>query len=145
MASNTFKTFLMTGGAEGTTYTKLVDVKETPDLGSAPEALDATTLSDSMKVYISDIVDPGGTLEFTANYDPTDYTKLMTHVGKKEHYAIWLGGTESEGTVTPTGDLGQFEFEGELSVWLKSASVSAVREMGIGITPSTPITFKQSD
>lgn len=142
MASNTFKTFLMNDTGDSV-FEKLVDVKETPDLGSAPEGLDATTLSDPMKVYISDIVDPGGTLEFTANYDPDDYAKLQGHVGKKEKYAIWLGGKESGGTITPDGSLGKFSFEGELSVWLKSSSVSAVREMGIGITPSTQIEFSK--
>ena len=141
MATNTSKTFLM-NSTTGSTYTKLVDIKETPDLGKAPEGLDATTLSDTMKVYVSDIDDPGGTLEFTANYDPTDYATLQQHVGKEENFAIWLGGSESAGVITPTGDLGKFEFKATLSVWLKSASVSAVREMGIGLTPTTKITFK---
>ena len=139
-ATNTYMTYLM-HSTDGSTYKKLVDIVSAPELGKAPDGLDSTTLSDGMKTYIADIVDPGGTLEFEANYSKEDYKALEGHVGKNEKYAIWLGGTGSVGSVTPDGKLGKFSFEGTLSVWLKEQSVSAVRKMGIGITPSTVISF----
>lgn len=142
MARNSYKTYLMGAGASGSTYTKLCDIKEYPDLGQAPDGLETTTLSDAMKTYINDIVDPGGTLEFTANYDPVVYQSLQSHVGKREKYAIWLGGTaDQDGVVQPDGSEGKFEFEGDLATWLKGAGTSAVVDMGIAISPSTPITF----
>ena len=51
MAITSYKTFLM-HSTDGTAYTKLVDIKEFPDLGKAPDTIDITTLSDSMKRYL---------------------------------------------------------------------------------------------
>lgn len=137
-AHNTYMTYLM-NCASGNTYAKLVDIKDFPDLGSAPPTLDTTTLSDAMHTYINDILDAGGGLEFTCNYKLEDYRTLQAHVGKNEKYALWFGGTETEGVVTPSGEFGKFEFEGELAVWKKGAGVGAVQEMGISIAPSTEI------
>ena len=139
MAITSYKTFLM-HSTDGTAYTKLVDIKEFPDLGKAPDPIDITTLSDSMKRYLQDILDTGQ-LEFTANYDLDDYKKLVALKGKTEHYALWFGGTEQAGVVTPSGDCGKFEFEGELAAWPKGAGVSAAVEMGIAIAPSSIITL----
>lgn len=138
-AHNTYMTYLMNAGASGTTYTKLIDIKEFPDLGSAPPTLDTTTLSDAMHTYINDILDTGGGLEFNANYKLEDYQTLLTHAGKNEKYAIWFGASVSGGVATPSGEFGKFEFEGELSVWKKGAGVGAVQEMGLSIAPSTEI------
>ena len=33
-------------------------------------------------------------------------------------FAVWFGGTESNGVVTPTGSEGKFEFKGKLSVFV---------------------------
>ena len=83
MAITSYKTFQM-HITDGTAYTKLVDIKEFPDLGKAPDTIDITTLSDSMKRYLQDILDTGQ-LEFTANYDLDDYKKLVALKGKTEH------------------------------------------------------------
>lgn len=139
MATSSFKTFLMVKGSTGSTYEKLIDIKEFPDLGSAPSGLDSTTLSDPQKVYIKDIMDNGGSLEFTANWDLDDYKKVIAYRGKDTDYAVWFGGTESDGSVTPTGSEGKFEFTGDIDAWPKGAGVSAVREMGVAIVPSTPV------
>lgn len=140
MAHNSYMSFLM-NSTDGTTWTKLIDIKEFPDLGSAPPTLDTTTLSNKMHTYINDILDSGGGLECTANYTLEDYKRLLTHVGKTEHYGFWFGGTESGGQVTPTGSFGKFNFQGELSVWKKGAGVGAVQDMGLSIAPSTEIEF----
>lgn len=48
--STTYQTYLMHGTGTGTvTYSKLIDIKEFPDLGGTPEAVEVTTLSDSMR------------------------------------------------------------------------------------------------
>lgn len=140
MARTSYKTFLMHKKAgEGNTWEKLVDVKEIPDLGQAPDTIDITTLSDGQKRYLADILDTGGGLEFNANYDLADYTKLKALEHKSEDYAVWLGGTETGGVLTPDGSEGKFEFQGELTVWLKGVGVSAAHDMGISIAPSTEI------
>ena len=144
MALNTFMTYLMKGTGSTPTYAKLVDVKETPDIGGAAPTLDSTTLSDGMHTYIADIGDTGGGLEFTANYTAADYATLKALEGIETQFAIWYGASESGGVLTPDGSAGKWEFKGYLSVWPKGSSVGAVREMGISIAPSTPITQPSS-
>lgn len=138
-AISSYKAFLMNRSGDSGSWTKLVDIKSTPDLGGAPENLETTTLSDKMQTYIAGIQSLDA-LEFTTNYNKTDYDAVKTHEGKKEQYAVWFGGTEnSDGTVTPTGDNGKFKWDGELSVYVNGADVNAVVEMTITIAPSTPI------
>lgn len=136
MAISTFKVFLM--HYESSSYTKLVDIKSFPDLGGAPEMLETTTLSDSMQTYIAGIQSLDA-LEFEANYDKTGYTALKALEGKNEKYAVWFGGSESGGGLTPNGEDGKFEFEGQLSVYAAGGGVNEVVNMNISIAPSTPI------
>ena len=129
MAISTYGIFLMHKG-EGSTYTKLIDIKDFPDLGGAPEMLETTTLSNSMQTYIEGI-QGADALEFTANYDKADYTKLVALKGKNEEYAVYFG---EEGTD------GKFEFSGYLSVRVNGGGVNEVVGMTISIAPSTEIT-----
>ena len=46
------------------------DLTSIPSLGSAPSTQDATTLSDSMKVYVEGLMDLGGALSFGALFTP---------------------------------------------------------------------------
>jgi hypothetical protein len=140
MAISTYKVFLMKKGASADTYEKLVDIKEFPDLGGEPEMLETTTLSDNMQTYIAGIQSLDG-LSFTANYDMTDFQKLKALEGKTGSYAVWFGGQESGGVVTPDGSNGKFEFDGQLSVYPVGGGVNEVVDMNISIAPSTPITF----
>lgn len=140
--TSTYKTFLMHGTGSGTvTWSKLVDIKEFPDLGGTPEMIDVTTLSDKMMRYVLGVQSNEG-MTFTANYDKTDYTALQALAGKQEKYAVWFGGTESGGTLTPSGSEGKFSFDGELSVFVAGAGVNAARDMSITIAPSTEIVFE---
>lgn len=142
MAISTYKVFLMHKAASTEVYTKLIDIKEFPDLGGEPEMLETTTLSDKMQTYIAGIQSLEG-LSFTANYDKTDFSKLKALEGKKEQYAVWFGGTESGGVVTPDGSNGKFSFDGELSVYPVGGGVNEVVDMNITIAPSTVITFAE--
>lgn len=140
MAISSYKAFLMQKtGTDTATYTKLIDIKDFPDLGGAPEMLETTTLSDEMQTYIPGIQSLDA-LEFTANYDKTDYDKLKKLEGVTNTYAVWFGGTKSGTTLTPDGSNGKWEFTGELSVYVKGAGTNEVVEMAISIAPSSPIT-----
>ena len=137
MATSTYKTFLM--HKKDSTYEKLVDITEFPDLGSDPEMLETTTLSDKMQTFILGIQSNSG-LSFSANCDHTAYLALKALAGKTEGYAVWFGGTEGEnGEVTPDGSEGKFAFDGQLSAHVKGGSANEVRGMAITIAPSTPI------
>lgn len=139
MAISTYKVFLMKSD-EGTTYEKLIDIKDFPDLGGSPEMLETTTLSDGMQTYIPGIQSLDA-LEFTANYTKADYEALKELEGQDLHYAVWFGGTVEGGVATPTGSDGKFEFKGQLSAFPVGGGVNEVVGMTITIAPSTPITI----
>lgn len=144
-ATSTYMTFLMhvktpAAGETPAVYEKLVDITEFPDLGTDPEMLETTTLSDRMQTFILGIQGNEG-LNFNTNYDHAEYLALKALERKTEGYAVWFGGTENaNGTVTPTGTEGKFSFDGQLSVRVTGGGVNEVRGMGITIAPSTVIT-----
>ena len=129
MARSTQGIFLMHKGT-GSEYTKLIDIKDFPDLGGAPEMLETTTLSDSMQTYIEGI-QSADALEFTANYTKEDYAALADLKGKNEGYAVYFG---------EDGADGEFTFSGYLSVRVNGGGVNEVVGMTISIAPSTAIT-----
>lgn len=139
-ATSSYMTFLMHGTVSNseTAWSKLVDIKEFPNLGGAPEMLETTTLSDRMKTFVKGI-QSNEAFTFTTNYNPTAYQALKALETSKEKYAVWFGGTESGSTVTPTGSEGKFSFDGELSVFVNGAGVNEVRNMTITIAPSSVI------
>ncbi len=136
MAIATYKVFLMKKASSA--YEKLLDIKDFPDLGGAPEMLETTTLSDKMQTYIPGIQSLDA-LEFTANYTLADFQKLNALEGTELDLAVWFGGTESGGTLTPTGTDGKFTFKGQLSAFPVGGGVNEVVDMTITIAPSTPI------
>ena len=131
MAISTYKVFLMKKTENA--YEKLVDIKDFPDLGGAPEMLETTTLSDKMQTYIPGIQSLDG-LEFNANYTKADFTKLKELEGKDEAYAVFFG---------EDGADGKFEFNGSLSVFPVGGGVNEVVGMTISIAPSTPINLAE--
>ena len=140
MAISTYKVFLMKKSSN--TYEKLIDIKDFPDLGGAPEMLETTTLSDRMQTYIPGVQSLDA-LEFTANYTKEDFSKLKALEGVESEYAVWFGGTEEAGVVTPTGTDGKFQFKGQLSVYPVGAGVNEVVDMTVTIAPSTSISMAE--
>ena len=138
MAISTYKVFLMK--KDTSAYAKVIDIKEFPDLGGAPEMLETTTLSDKMQTYIPGIQSLDS-LEFTANYTLDDYKKLKAMEGQQNDFAVWFGGTEAGDVVTPTGDMGKFKFKGALSVYANGGGTNEVVEMTITIAPSSVISL----
>lgn len=137
--TSTYKSFLMHKATEA--FEKLIDITDYPDMGGDPEMLETTTLSDKMQTFIAGIQSADG-LEFNTNYTLEGYKALKALEGKEEQYSLWFGGTEAEdGTVTPTGAEGKFDFKGQLSVYVTSGDVNAVRKMKMTIAPSSPITL----
>lgn len=138
MATSSYKSFLMHKKASA--YEKLVDIKDFPDLGGAPEMLETTTLSDSMQTYIEGIQSQDA-LEFNINYDLETYEKILAMKGTENEFAVWFGGTEAGDVVTPTGTEGKFNFKGYISIRVTGKGVNEVREAVLSIAPSTPITL----
>ncbi len=61
--------------------------------------------------------------------------------GKTNDYAVWLGGEDASGTITPSGADGKFAFKGQLSVFVNGGGVNEVVNMTVSIAASTPITM----
>lgn len=140
MAISTYKIFLMMKNSS--TYEKLIDIKDFPDLGGSPEMLETTTLSDKMQTYIPGIQSLDA-LEFTANYTKEDFTKLKALEGQEKEFAVWFGGTEEGNVLTPTGTDGKFQFKGQLSAFPVGGGVNEIVDMTVTIAPSTPITMAE--
>lgn len=138
MASSTYKSFLMHKKTDK--WEKLIDIVSYPDLGGAPEMLDATTLSDPMTVNILGIQSLDA-LEFECNYDLAKYTELKAMEGDEKDFAVWLGGAVANGVATPDGSDGKFEFKGQLAVYVNGGGVNEVRKMTVSIAASTAITL----
>lgn len=143
MAISSYKTFLMgmtsAPDAQTVTWGKLSDVKDSPDLGGAPEMLETTTLTDRARTYIPGIQE-NEAKTFTLNYDKDIFDFLYSLRGVLHGFAVWLGGTEdADGSVTPTGEYGKYAWGGYLDVYVNSAGVNEVRNMTVTIAPSTVI------
>ena len=114
-------------------YTTLVDVKEVPDLQSAPDALETTTTSDAAQTYIMGIKN-SDSMEFTCNYDQDDYQTIAALEGTEQDLAIYFG-NDLQG-----GD-GKFSFKGYVAVTVSGAGVNEVVEMTVTVVPSSVMTF----
>ena len=128
--------------SSGADYTKLVDIKSFPDLGGSPEMLETTTLSDPITTFIAGIqtLDTTG-LQFTCNYDATDYSTLKALETDEDHdFALWFGATTASNVDTPDGSRGKWSWAGQLSVYVSGGGVNEVVEMIVSIAPSTKIT-----
>ena len=129
MAVITYPVTLKTG-TDYASSTKLIDIKDFPDLGGAPEQIETTTLSDSAKTYIAGIKDQPQ-MEFTANYSEEDYDKV--NALENTETTFWL----EFGT---NGASGIFTWKGTAMAYVKGAGTNSVVEMAVVSTPSTPVT-----
>lgn len=163
MASLTAGTFLMKGTTTSgtTTYTKLVDISEYPDIGSSVDSQDVTTLSDACHKYIDALPDPGGSIEFNGWLNETDYDAVMALAGVEQDFVIAFGGSPSSadasvlepdvitgtvgGALTITAKSGAsaistflaVSFKGKIRIRLTGAGTDAARPVTYTITPTT--------
>jgi hypothetical protein len=111
-------------GSTSSGVSNVIEIKDFPDLGGAPQMLETTTLSDQIQTYILGI-QGADMMEFTCNYTKTDFQAVVADAGKDLYYALDFG---TEGT---------FEWQGQHNAWVVGAGVNAVTEFKIGIAPST--------
>ena len=118
-------------GAED--YTLIPNLQEVPELGGSAEKVDVTTLADGNYKYINGIKDFGD-LAFKFLYDNS---------GETSNYRICRG-LEEDGVVInwqvefPDGTT--FEFAGEASTAIDSASVNSALTFTLNITLNSDIT-----
>lgn len=150
-ASSSYGTYLMIKATydeskktwtKGETYSKLVDIKDYPDLGGEPEVIETTTLSDKQQTNILG-VESMGILPFTANYDKASMEKLDALENGEWDLAVWFTTNGLSSPVPSVADAneGAFEFKGQVRAYPIGKGVNEVREINISISNTTPVTF----
>ena len=127
MAISSYNVVLKTSDTAAGSYTKLVDINDFPDLGSAPDTIEVTTLSDKMKRYTPGLQDTGS-FEFTYNYTKADFTKVKALDDNAKHFFELDFGNDG------AGGEGSFYFSGQVSTYVSGAGTGAAVEAKIIVT-----------
>lgn len=136
IAYSTYQTYLMYRTTSSGTYTKLIDIKDYPDMLGDPNMLNCETLSDKQEKKIPGILRIGDGFPFTANYTPTNFSTVRGLEGNQYDYALWLGGTSAG---VPDGHNGKFSWTGDVKAGFSGKGVDEVQEMTITAIPSTDV------
>ena len=133
-AINTFQVNLMQGTGSGTlTWSRLIEIKDFPDLIGTVEALEKTTLSDAQRTYIEGITN-NEQKTFTCNYNPTDYGNIAALEGQELNLAVWFGASQTGGVYTPDGSMGKFKGKGYVRAGIPGKGVNEVVDMTVTVT-----------
>jgi hypothetical protein len=142
---STYRTFLMQGGpasSTATTYTKVIDITDFPDLLAAPDMLDTTSLSDGAMTSIPGI-QSADSLVFNANYTLANVTAIEALMSATDplgtHFSVWIGGTGDGSTAVPTGANGKYDFSGIPSYTVTGGGVNEVVHMSVTIALTSAI------
>lgn len=129
MQSTTIHTYL--GYAEsGTAYTKLIPIKDFPDLGGAPDQVEITDLDDDVQKFLLGVQSMSA-MEFTSNYVAEDYDKVSALAdGTIRKWCVSFG---------QNGEYGIFTWEGQCTIWVTGGGVNAPREMKTSISAVTKV------
>lgn len=138
IAISTYQTYWMVKTTTEGSYSKVIDIKDYGDLLSAPNMLDATTLSHGREIQIPGIVRAGDGIPLTANYTLANYAAVKALEGHQYDYAIWLGGTTAG---VPDGHNGKFSWTGDVRAGFPGKGVDEVQDMTITCTPSTDVVW----
>ena len=129
MPSTTIGTYLGIS-TDGTTYKKLIPIKDFPDLGGAPDQVEITDLDDDVQKFLLGVQSMSA-LEFTANYIPANYDLVSgLSDGTIRKFCISFG---------DTGEYGIFTWEGQIACWVAGGGVNAAREMRISISATSKV------
>lgn len=118
-----------------TTWTKLFDFKTDPDQATAPDQLETTTQSDSIKTYIEGLQD-NPQKQYTCNYDLPTYRAIKALNGQEQDVAEWFGANSSG---EPDGHDGKFAGKGFLDVYWNGGDANTVRNMTVTLTMTSAL------
>lgn len=114
---------------DGTTYTKLLDITDYPDLGAAPNKIDTTDLSQTvMKTFVLGLQESPD-LNFGANFDKTVYATIAA-LNASYHFKLEFGTAGADGA---------FTWQGKISIFANGAGVDESRKMTVALSAETPI------
>lgn len=119
---------------DGSSWTKLCNIKSYPQLGGAPDQLEITDLEDDSQTFIPGVQSVDA-MEFTANYTLATYTAVKAKAGTPLKYRLKMGNNGADGVAT---------WGGQHAVYINSGEVNSVREMTISVSPSTKISVGEA-
>lgn len=131
MPSTTIGTYLgISTDTDGTTFKKLIPIKDFPDLGGAPDQVEITDLDDDVQKFLLGVQSMSA-LEFLANYIPANYDLVSSLAdGTIRKFCIAFG---------DTGEYGIFTWDGQIACWITGGGVNAAREMRVSISATTKV------
>lgn len=121
-------------GGTGATFTDLPGLKEIPEMGTEPEKVENTVLTDSIKQYEMGIGDAGD-MEYTFKYDNTSATSP---------YRVMLGYQASKTVLTfqeRLFDGTTYEYDAQVSVKRGGGGVNGVIDWTLSVALQSEITI----
>ena len=115
-------------GESAEAATKVVDIKDFPDLIGEPNTIEVTTLSDTQQVNILGLAS-AEMLTFTCNYTSADFAAVKAQENTPLFYALEF----SDGS--------KFTWQGQHTCGLPGKGVDEVVEFTINIAASTAVEF----
>jgi len=116
------------------TFTKLLGLKEIPEMGTDPEKVENTTLEDKVKQYEMGIGDPGD-IVYKFKYENTSATSpyRLMRAAQSAGKVLSFKETLKDGTTT--------EFDGQVSVKRTGGGVNGVIEFDLTIALQSDMTI----
>ena len=121
----------MAMSAQGTVFkygatnpTTPVSIKDVPQIMAKRSSLEITDLSMDARTYIQGIRETAESFDFTSNYDAEVFGELNALEGIQKCAVVY-------------GDGSGYTWEGYISASVSEASVDAVLEMVVSVTPTT--------
>jgi hypothetical protein len=120
--------------SEGSTFTDLKGLKELPDIGTDPEKVDNTTLTDKVKQYENGIGDVGD-MKYKFKYDNTksDSPYRVMRKYAEDGTTLTFQETTKDGTIT--------QFDAQVSVKRTGGGVNGVIEFELGMSLQSGFTW----
>lgn len=114
-----------------TTFSRIPEVKEVPELNPEPSALETTSLEETeYKTYTSGLKDLGGSISFTCNLTAELKTAWAAAITAADGGSCWWA------VKHPT--MGAVVFKGEpAALGMPAMSVDSVLEVSVYITPTS--------
>lgn len=120
--------------AAGSSYTKVANLQEFPDIGADVESIDVTTLDDEFRHYIPGVKDTGGALTFVLLYETSEYNTLD---GQKDSEYYW----KLEFPSSTSGKVDTFTWKGYGVPGVIGHGVNEALTFNLNVLPTTDITF----
>ena len=118
-------------GATAAALTNMGNIKTYPQLGGSPENLEVTDMLDTMQRFVLG-VQSVEQMQFTMNYDKTEYEALVANSYTDLVYQLEFGNAGADGI---------FHWSGQHSIFINDGAVNGIREMTLVVAPSTAVTL----